>query len=293
MSDPRHSHDPDDPDSEVRILTPGLAVWLTISASLFAWSLTLLLIGVNPKDPPFDAAHGIGVLLGYGSALLLSKPFIADPPGPSLGFSGAPAHAWIAAVLLVPSVLVFSELDNVISSVFPRPEFPESEVAARADLLSFAQTALSAVVIHPLVLEIYLRGLIQPRVAVFWGSAGAVFGVALLTTLASALHAPYPGGLALLFCNALMLGLVRRAAGSIAPCMLLSAGYGALATLARYEVFGIPGFDVVTPGSHTPLSVLVVPAMLMGIALALCRHAAKDLLTEPRRGSRAADYRER
>ncbi len=284
---PKHDRDP---DLETPVLTPGLAIWLTLSGAFFSWFVAMLLAAIQPDHPP-PAVLGIGMLVGFGAAFALARPFIEDPPGQALGFVRAPLHTWAAALLLIPSILVLSELENVVATAFPRPELPALPPPPEGELLRLAQLGIVLVIVDPLVSELFLRGLIQPRMEPHWGSRGAVLGVAMLTTLASVPFIIYPGQLVLAFGVALLLSLLRRAAGSILPGLLLSMGYGTLQILASRELFGIEGFDR-GENTHTPLSVLTVPAMLMGIALALCRKPARSAIEAGDGCSDTSDFRE-
>ena len=264
--------DPPESDEETPELTPGLAISLTVAASFLS---LVLAASFSSATPGFvsPALLGLGMLLGYGTAFVLARRFVADPPGPALGFVWAPRRAWLAAVLFLPSVLLISELENVIASVVPRPAPPERDALPLPTGVGWVgQLIVAGVLVQPLVQEVFFRGFLQPRVEPHWGSRGAVLGTALLGVLAAApFQIPALSTLALPLGYGLLQGVLRRAGGSIYPCLALGMGLGAVGVLAQFELFGIPGFDAVEAGAHTPLQVLFPPALCLGIGLALCR----------------------
>ena len=70
--------------------------------------------------------------------------------------------------------------------------------------------------------------------------------------------------------EALVLGLLRTASGSVVPGLVLHMAFGLCSVLATAELFGIPGFDDIS-ATHTPLEWLVPAALFTGIGLRLCR----------------------
>ena len=68
----------------------------------------------------------------------------------------------------------------------------------------------------------------------------------------------------------LVFGLLRECSGSLAPGLVLNVVFGAVAVLASYGVFGIPGFDNLE-AAHTPLVWLVPAALATGVGLRLCQ----------------------
>jgi len=288
-------HDPyeaPEPDPDMPEFTPGLAVWLTVSGSFLSFMLTLTVAGLTPGATA-PAMLGIGTILGFGLAFALARPFIADPPEETLGFVSAPLHAWLAVALFLPALLLISELENLMAVLWPRPTTEPADESLRLQIGFIAQLILVMAIVTPVVHEIFFRGLLQPRLEPFWGSRGAVLGVALLGTLASlplALASGQPSLLALPFGEGFLRGWLRRTAGSILPGLVLGVGFGVLHVLAMYEVFGIPGFDLVEAAPHTPLTLLTAPAMLLGIGLALTRRASPDRAS-PRSGNPSSDER--
>ena len=257
------------PDDERTAPRPPLTPLPAVMLAFIGLSLQLLvMILVFQVSGALHAATGIGAIVGYGVAFMLAMAQLPGDPAATLGFRGPRPRSWVAALLFLPSQLLTSELQNVISARWPTPPPAEGAVERVLGLAATLELALVVVLVLPLVSEIFFRGLLQPRLAPHWGSLGAVFGVALLAAVGS----PYfqLRTLPILLGAALLAGLLRRSSGSIYPGLLLSMSFGVTYVLAAHKVFGIPGFDLIDV-AHTPLSFLVVPAAMTGIGLALCR----------------------
>jgi membrane protease YdiL (CAAX protease family) len=274
---------PDDDDPlPSRPLTPLLAVML----AFIAFSLQTLIIEVLVQitGPGTNAPIGIGTILGYGIAFTLAVAQLPGDPAATLGFRAARARSWIAALLFVPSQILTSELHNVLREHWPPAPLPEGAAAAAATqgLAATLELAVILIVVLPVVFEIFFRGLLQPRLVPYWGSLGALLGVAVLAAV-SGVNLVDPRSLPLLFGSALLAGVLRRSSGSLYPGLLLSMSFGVIDVLASRKVFGIPGFDLMDV-PHTPLSFLIVPAAMLGIGLALCRGEAsltrEDVVSE-------------
>jgi membrane protease YdiL (CAAX protease family) len=258
---------PDEDRPPARPLTPLLAVML----AFIAFSLQILIMQLLREitGTTTFAPFGIGTILGYGVAFTLAVAQLPGDPSATLGFRGARARSWIAALLFVPSPLLSSELENVIRERWPPAPLPEgTSVPMPEGLAATLEQVLVLIVVLPVVSEIFFRGLLQPRLVPYWGSLGAVVGAALLAIAGDTLlnSRSFP----VLFVAALLPGLLRRSSGSIYPGLLLSMSFGFIGVLALHKVLDIPGFDRIDV-AHTPLSFLVVPAAMVGIGLALCR----------------------
>lgn len=247
-------------------LTPLFAVGVTIGAVFLQLLLYLALI---TPDTSFSAGRfGIATILAYGTAFAIAVPRIPAPPGTALGFVAAPGVAWSAALLLLPSVLLISELDNVLRAFYPLPEELRSE-PSRPEGLALLELALVSIAVLPLVEEVFFRGLIQPRLVEQLGRFRAVLATAVLNGL-SMLTLGGPWALATGFAGGIVLGVLRESARSLLPCLLLNALFGLTAFLATLQAFGIAGFDD-TCAAHTPLEWLVPAALATGAGFRLCQ----------------------
>ncbi|MFQ5697070.1 MAG: lysostaphin resistance A-like protein [Myxococcota bacterium] len=251
--------------------TPGWALLLTLGAVFLQGSLVLTLQPwVGSGRPP---AFALSALVAYGLAFAVSTPRIPDPPGPHLGFHTPAPRAWLAIPFLLMAALLISEIDNGFKEWVPVPAELQP-LAGPEDTATLATWLLVFAAISPVIEETFFRGLLQPGCVAAWGVRGGIAFVALLNGIAISLTAgPWSFGYAVSAAG--LLGFVRHATGSLLPGMLLNVGFGTLAVVATREPFGIPGFDDAS-AAHTPLGILAVAAVSVGIGLALCR--------APRRG---------
>ena len=70
--------------------------------------------------------------------------------------------------------------------------------------------------------------------------------------------------------NALVLGILREASGSLLPPLFLHTLSGLDTVGAAYGSYGIGGFDD-TAVAHTHLGWLILAALFTGIGLGMCR----------------------
>jgi membrane protease YdiL (CAAX protease family) len=257
--------DPDAPGAE---LTPWLAVLITFVAVVgqFLVRVLLLWLGGSPA-----ASFGIALLVSFGGAFAMVAPFIPDPPAQSLGVRAPPLYAWLAVPLLLPTLLLASELDNVLRALANVPLLPQTSEPVR-----IAEWVLIELFVLPAVSELFYRGALQPRFTQAWGDLWGVLATAALVGVASAAlfdNLLVVGPTAVV---ALVLGILRQCSGSILPGLVLGTLFGAIGLLAVERVFGIPGYDDPS-AAHTPLIWLAPAALLVGAGLALCRFASTKL----------------
>ncbi len=249
--------------------TPSGAVVLAIIALAARFMSGEFMAGLMGYRP---AVLGMSAIVGYGIAFGFAVPNLPTPPGPRLGFQRAARRAWRAVPFLLCSVLLISEIDNVVQEFLPLPEALRGpDVADSAGLVERFLVIAMAI---PLVEEVFYRGLLQPGLVM---SLDRVRGVALTTALqgAGALVLSGPWVLPFALGYGLLLGLLREAGGSLWPCLALRVGFGVVTFLAYIGSFGIPGFDDMS-GSHTPLVFLLPAALLVGVGLGLCRAALRS-----------------
>jgi membrane protease YdiL (CAAX protease family) len=249
---------------------PGTAVLLTFAA-WFAAGLVIALLGIELDI----AAIGIGEVVGLGLVATLAARRVPPPQPERLGLCGF-SPGWIPTlVLLIPLMLLTSELDNIVQSYLPTPDAAEIE-ASKADAepkagevepttLEAVQTAIVVVGLAPVVEEWLFRGVLQQGLIAHLGPARGLLVTAALFAAGHLSPTLAPASSAVLVLSSLILGLVlgavRLASGSIlAPILLHAAINGvALAAISFDEVVAIPGFNA--EGAHTPLSVLL-PALV-------------------------------
>jgi len=251
-------------------ITPAIAVAISLAA-VFAQILLMVFLVRGLGAAP-TASFGIAALVAFGAGLAVAAPFLPDPPARSLGVCAAPLRAWLAVPLLLPSLVLASELDNLLKALVPLPE----ALAVPSDYqVPFAELILVEVFVLPFVREIFFRGALQPQIVRVWGSARGVAGAAAIAGVASALMLS-PWAVAHAASAALVLGVLRQCSGSILPGLVLAALFGAVGVLASEQVFGIPGFDDVT-AAHTPLIWLLGAAVFTAGGLAVCASGATKL----------------
>ena len=250
---------------------------LAISGQFLATVFLAALTGKNSVS-----LAGIGMIVGYGTAVLLAVPRISSPPERWLGFVKPPAVAWFAAILLIPAVMLASELDNVVKTFLPAPTREPRPTLSGFELVELAVFLIAVV---PAAYEIFFRGILHPPLV---ARLGVTRGVAVLACIAGVGGAVYsltsiPEFVAALIQGtalALVIGVLRHCSGSLWPCLALSVGIGVISWLAAQSTFGIPGFDDIS-AAHTPLAWLAPSAASVGVGLGLCRAlAAQGALPE-------------
>ena len=255
-----------DPDREEPLpFTPGFAVLLVMGASFLQLLVLVMLAGSDGTVSP--ARIGIATIVGYGAALALAAARLPPPPGAALGFAAPLPRSWWAALLLLPSILLISEIDNVLRSVSP-PEAPSEPTPPTAGL-ALVEQAVVLIAVLPVIEEIFFRGLLQPRLVETLHRPWGVLSAALLAGVSSFALWSLPV-LVVRFAGSLLLGVLRESSGSVLPGLGLNIAFGACAWLATLGAFGIPGFDD-TSAPHTPLGWLLPAAVFTGVGLRLCQ----------------------
>jgi membrane protease YdiL (CAAX protease family) len=248
----------------------GLTPRLVIAGALTAGSghlMLWLLMGAS-ANPALFALAG---LFAYGGVFAILASRLGTAPAPLLGLVPSSPLAIPAVLLLIPSLLLTSEIDNWVRALFMSESLREllEQHSAETGLLRTAELILIEVLVFPIALELLFRGIVQPVLVERFGTArgiastGAVeIGAALLTTLS-------PYGKLEAFTAALLLGALRHSSGSLLPPLALRALMGAATVAAGHGVFGIPGFDDLE-AQHTPAHWLIASALCVGLGLWLC-----------------------
>ncbi len=243
-----------------------LLALLAAIARLFAAELLGRALGFR------DSVIGMSAILGYGVVLALSAPRLGVPAPLAFGVAPARSLTWLALPLFLPWLLLVSELDNYVGLWLPHPG-GAGKAAALTEPLALLEIVLATAIAVPACEELLFRGLLQTALAPRLGRWTAALFVALLDGLALF---PLFGPRAALSAaaQALSLGFVREAAGSLWPALGLHVGFGAIAVAARLGAFGIAGFDD-TSVAHTPAGWIVAAAVSCALAFAICVRALR------------------
>jgi membrane protease YdiL (CAAX protease family) len=223
---------------EIRSDGPGLP---GLVAVVFAWVLlhstaNWLLLGSTPakevSEPGADAWHRMQaashaadvVLCGLMLGLLVTSRTLRLRGRPA-GVSGGLGLAVGGVLMLLPVMTAQYEMGEAIWRWLRPEDAPPTHVVLQALHRSAwgtwgqIQLVVGAVVVAPLVEELFFRGVVlqtcYQHLRLAWGSialAGALFG---------AVHCPQPQDVLPLATMGMALGYVRFRSGSIWPCVLL------------------------------------------------------------------------
>jgi membrane protease YdiL (CAAX protease family) len=255
--------------------SPAGAVTLTG----LAWGVMVLVAVIATPATGGTLGLALGSALGLGGAGTLAARALPKPAERRIGLRGFAPRLLLPMLLLLPSVLLASELDNWIARIFPAAE-PAEAASEPALGLAALELVLFAVLLRPVLEEFFFRGVIQQGVVAALGPGRGVALSALLFSLVRAsfgLFDPYRalslGAQA--FAEGLLLGGLRLASGSILPGVLLqmltaAAGFAAL---AGREALPIPGFN--TGSGHTPLGWLAPAALSVALGVLLLVRSAR------------------
>ncbi|CAG0979934.1 hypothetical protein MYXO_01793 [Myxococcaceae bacterium] len=234
---------------------PLAAVWLTIGS----WLATTFVLAtlVEPLGP--IAALGCGLTVGLGLTGTLAARRVPPPQAERIGLRSFKARLLPVLVLLVPSVVLVSELDNVVRTIVSSAEAGDGTTEpAFASGLEAIEALIVMVGILPVLEEFFFRGVLQQGLVALGGPVRGVIAAATLYALGHGNLAGSVAGWLSATAGGLvvgtLLGSVRLVSGSVLACVVLAmaiqaAGFGAL----RLEAWlPIPGFNA--PGAHTPFA---------------------------------------
>jgi membrane protease YdiL (CAAX protease family) len=231
----------------------------------------LLLIGFRGTLP----VVGMAAVLAYGGMFTLCAARFREPPLERLALVRAPATAWLAVAFLAASVLLTSEIDNLVKAAFPPPlELTAAGEAPETPPFWGLMLAVVQIAVFPLAYELFFRGILQPLAVARLGLGLGIVLSALMSGVASGLIFGGVWGVAPAFANSLVLAVLRQASRSLWPSIALHALTGVITMGALYQLFGIAGFDDTT-AAHTPLAWLLGAGALTGIGFALLRAASR------------------
>ena len=221
-------------------------------------------------------ALALGMTLGFGGVGTFVARQVPEPTDRRLGLTAiGPAQVGIV-LLLIPVVLLTSELDNWVAELVPRPEEVENGEPATTDPEAIAlralESALFVALLRPVIEEFFFRGVIQQGVV---AALGPVSGVVLQASLFALVRATLGASDAYFvstnaaqgFVEGALLGFLRLGTGSILPGIVLQVVTGTIAMflMLRPDVVAIPGFT--DTGSHTPVLWLLPAALCVALAL--------------------------
>jgi hypothetical protein len=255
-------------------ITPSLAAFTALAAGFAHLALTLALVAATGESHAVVALAG---LVAYGAFFALLAARLDGPPALRLGFVRPARGSALACLLLLPSVLLISEIDNLIRAAADLPAAAETTVTA-ADGIELALVLAGAV---PLIYGVFFRGLLQPVLVERLGSVRGVLACSVLEACAG-----LPGLLYSAFdwpervATAALLGTLRQCSGSLLPALLLHAAIGAVGTAAQFGVFGIAGFDDLT-AAHTPPIWLAAATASTALGLWICHRQSRIRTPEP------------
>ena len=250
-----------------------------ITLTGLAWSVMVLVTVLATPATGGTLGLALGTALGLGGAGTLAARAISAPAERRIGLCGFAPRVLLPMLLLVPSVLLASELDNWIARLLPGAD-PAAQGEPAPDGLATLELVLFSVLLRPVLEEFFFRGVVQQGVVAALGPGRGVVLAALLFALVRAsfgLGDAYRvltlGAQAL--CDGLLLGGLRLASGSILPGIALQmlAGAVGFGALAAKEWLPIPGFN--GGGDHTPVAWLAPAALSVAAGLALLLRDAR------------------
>jgi membrane protease YdiL (CAAX protease family) len=248
--------------------------------TLLAWATSLFGLALLAADAGPWLSLAVGLCLGYGGVGTLAARAVPAPAEARLGLRGFAPRFGLPIVLLLPAIVLGSEIDNWVRPLFPALPVPkEAEALPSEEVLRLVtlEYVIVQALIRPVLEEFFFRGVMQQGLIAHLGAVAGVVQTALLAGLAS-------GGLALPFGGAglaassaargaflgLALGLLRHASGSllapIVAAVLLESAAIALGTGLAADL-PIAGFNA--PGDHTPLAILAASALPVAAAITL------------------------
>jgi membrane protease YdiL (CAAX protease family) len=261
-------------------ITFGAVIAAGIVASMFG------------RQPDFGAI-GVGQVVGFGLVAILATQNIPEPHAERLGLRGFdPQFIWVL-VLLLPSLFLMSEADNIIRDLMPPPPPIDPEIERELEshplfapsFYGEIQRFIVVVGLAPVMEEWLFRGVIQQGLM---GSLGRFRGL-VLTAMLFALCRLVPGlppstlvsFLMVSLATGLLLGCVRIATGSLFAVILLHTGFNAVSWAAGFyaEDWPIDGFNV--PDSHTSFQILAPALIATGYGLMALKRALKEAPPDP------------
>jgi membrane protease YdiL (CAAX protease family) len=245
---------------------PSLAFTLAVAATLLA---TLFVASGSV------VGAALGSALGFGGIGVLAARAVPEPAAARLGLAPFPLRAIAPVLLLVPAVLLVSELDNWIRLAFAA--LPSQALGVPS--VPAPEAIVFAALLDPVLEEFFFRGVLLQGCASALGRWRAILYVAALQIVlvpsiaivdafsdkpSTAIIVSQGTGTLVL---GIGYGLLRLATGSLLPAIVLSGlvtGLG-IAAGAFPDRIPIPGFNA--PGATTPLAYLMPAAASVALGV--------------------------
>jgi membrane protease YdiL (CAAX protease family) len=260
--------------------------------TLLAWAIAISgwMLLLPDAGPAFSLA--VGLCVGFGGVGTIAARSVPPPAELRLGLRGLALRFALPIALVLPAIVLASELDNLVRPLFPELPLPEVAEDVTRDpevaRLAALEFVITLVLLRPVLEEFFFRGVVQQGLVAALGPVAGVIQTALLSGLAS-------GGLALPFGPdraasagvqaaflGVVLGLLRHTSGSllapiVAAVAMSAAGVVFAALLA--EAVPIPGFNA--GEGHTPLWILGACAAPVALGCGLALRFAAGAVEQP------------
>ena len=173
---------------------PFAAFVLTIGSVLavvFATRFVMLLFGAGPSL----SMLGVGEALGVGAVATFAAVRVAEPQRERLGLRGFDASFIPWLIMLLPVIVLLSELDNMLRAISPPVDIPAEMKKLQQEFmgsgtLATVEAAIVAIGISPVVEEWLFRGVIQQGLVAHLARARGVLLTAGLYALVHVGPAP-------------------------------------------------------------------------------------------------------
>ena len=251
-----------------------------VSLVVAAWRLTMmgiaLQVGTTSAQQGMDLGGiGIAMAIALGLAATLAARRVPEPQALRLGLVGFSSRFVPMLLLLLPFVVVASEIDNWVAWFLPPTDLDElrkavEEARANDTALSIAQRAIFLVGIQPVVVEWLLRGVVQQGAIAYLGRLSGVGFTAVVGLGTIALGSGSMSSALLSVLAGALLGVVRVATGSLLAPIVLHMGWSALGVLAVTfaDELPIPGLNQLDGSFTSPVLLLAsVASVAFGLVL--------------------------
>jgi hypothetical protein len=262
----------------------GGAFGITVLALFTHLALLFIFAGLGGGGP-LRLAEAFGLVAGFGGIGTLAARQVPPPQAERLGLRGMRMQFLLPLLLLLPVVLLSSEVDNLVRALLSRAQGPEvaelGEKLSPAGALELLEGAIVLIGIRPVVSEWFFRGVVQQGVVAQVGVGRGIALTALLYALSlsegtvGTSFAFWVAATLSEFVNAIAYGLARHYSGSLLAPILLHVALTASGSLALGLAtrFPIPGFNAA--GLHTPIQFLMPAAASVAAGIALLGRFAR------------------
>lgn len=223
--------------------TFGKALWLVVLVLVLQIATGLAALLLDPIAGTYSQhplTLGVANLIAFGIVILVatrrSGVGFREPYPLSAVSMGVLA---LTAVLILGTVILLSDIDNLTRSVFPPPQ---ALIEAFESIMNAAEFPLSSffllVVVAPVTEEVLFRGLILRGFLANYSKKRAI----LLSALLFAVMHTNPWQFISAFVAGVLLAWLLIETGSLLPCLFAHAVANGTAWLAGLTTVEIPGF---------------------------------------------------